>query len=69
MRDIVGPLRRVALDWTPDWTRERTLESGIWTLDHHRGDPWTRHPCFVYILEKRRAGGLRVRARERLKYF
>ena len=26
MRDeIVGPLRRVALDWTPDWTRERTL--------------------------------------------
>ena len=32
MRDIVGPLRRVALDWTPDWTRERTLDSGPWTI-------------------------------------
>ena len=32
MRDIVGPLRRVALDWTPDWTRERTLDSGLWTI-------------------------------------
>ena len=30
--DIVGPLRRVALDWTPDWTRERTLDSGPWTI-------------------------------------
>ena len=32
MTDIVGPLRRVALDWTPDWTRERTLDSGPWTI-------------------------------------
>ena len=32
MRDIVGPHPRVALDWTPDWTRERTLDSGPWTI-------------------------------------
>ena len=32
MRDIVGPHPTVALDWTPDWTRERTLDSGPWTI-------------------------------------
>ena len=45
MRDIAGPHPTVALDWTPDWTGERTLKG------------------------KRRADGLRVRPRERLKYF
>ena len=48
---------------------DQRKDSGLWTLDHHRGGPWTRHLCFVYIREKRRAGGLRVRVRERLKYF
>ena len=36
MSDIVGPHHRVALDWTPDWTRERTLDPGPsqgWSMD------------------------------------
>ena len=45
MRDIVGPHPRVALDWSPHWTKERTL-------DHHRCGPWTGNPCFVYIRKK-----------------
>ena len=32
MRDIVGPHPTVALDWTSDWTRERTLVFGPWTI-------------------------------------
>ena len=65
--DIVGPLRRVALDWTPDWTRERTLDSGPWTTTGVIHGPGIR---VLYTSgKKRRAGGLRVRVRERLKYF
>ena len=70
MRDIVGPHPRVVLDWTPDWSKERTLDSGHWTLDHHKGGPWTGDPCFVHIRKKwRERVGKGATARERLRYF
>ena len=46
MRDIVGPLRRVALDWTPDWTREK----GLWTLDPGPSQGWSMDPASMFCI-------------------